>query len=839
MFTQIPDSTESMIVRPRLLTIIGSRPGITVAEGLPGSGKTQLAVQWAHSASLDKTLWANALGRTSMEAVRELLSAIEALGGESALRIVIDNLMIPLDADTRECIAGLLAQNPETQLLICTRWQGTEVSEDSWNGNVITVIRQEQLCATREENRQFVAQLRHGANDPVADIVWREFRGWFLPTQLAIETGGPEGILQTHHYITNDLLPSLAPAGHIAAYQLAHRLHGYTPELLATLLENHRVLREVVGELTANEVIGGLVSRGLLVRSHMSHTFPLWVAPTYLAQTAGKQRFTSEEYLRISSTAMRFWAQQNETPAVTAMLLGNARDAQAWHTLDSLRAREGIALFQDYPRASVEGLYGLPNSLARTFPQLWAISRLITSIVDGGRAKPASTSAEDGGETAAGNSQHVRGESKDPTAQLLSSTERIAKFLWTGLADAALVEARASHVRFKPLTRAFTAPDRLIFLAWFEMHWAMAELHCMYKDQGLRILRRARDHARQAQFDLLTATITSRLALHCVIVGHTAEARELLQELHKLTSELPFTLQEVEIETAVSHAGLCNDQLDPVGAAQHLARASLLGEAFESWPLLALAKTQQELYFGSPRVMLEELHRLSAKVDRHASTDERGRITLGRCVTDLFLSLGDTARAREVLASMPARHPSLTVPRARMALMTGKLSSALALASAGRWQHTITRRDQLELAFIEADAAERLGDPEAARAVYLQAIEASEASEAFTAILTLPDDRLESLDTLLSEKNRRRITRPAGARERIYPEPLPQVSLTPRELLVLRALAKGESIPQVAERLSVSANTVKKQTVSLYRKFGVHSRVEAINEARRHGFMLE
>lgn len=68
------------------------------------------------------------------------------------------------------------------------------------------------------------------------------------------------------------------------------------------------------------------------------------------------------------------------------------------------------------------------------------------------------------------------------------------------------------------------------------------------------------------------------------------------------------------------------------------------------------------------------------------------------------------------------------------------------------------------------------------------------------------------------------------------PEPKPQpvgATLTARELEILRRLRGSQTLREIAADLYVSHNTVKTITLSVYRKLGAHSRVEAVAIARR------
>lgn len=79
-----------------------------------------------------------------------------------------------------------------------------------------------------------------------------------------------------------------------------------------------------------------------------------------------------------------------------------------------------------------------------------------------------------------------------------------------------------------------------------------------------------------------------------------------------------------------------------------------------------------------------------------------------------------------------------------------------------------------------------------------------------------------------------RRTEPSGldkdARRSLY--------LTPREQETLDLIARGYSYDDVADGLGMSANTVRHHIRSIYAKLGVHSKVEAVNEARRRRLLV-
>ena len=69
------------------------------------------------------------------------------------------------------------------------------------------------------------------------------------------------------------------------------------------------------------------------------------------------------------------------------------------------------------------------------------------------------------------------------------------------------------------------------------------------------------------------------------------------------------------------------------------------------------------------------------------------------------------------------------------------------------------------------------------------------------------------------------------------PPPAEPSPLSERETELLRLIAKGFSFDAVAEVLSISPHTVVTHVKNIYRKLAVHSRGEAVHEARQMGLL--
>lgn len=59
--------------------------------------------------------------------------------------------------------------------------------------------------------------------------------------------------------------------------------------------------------------------------------------------------------------------------------------------------------------------------------------------------------------------------------------------------------------------------------------------------------------------------------------------------------------------------------------------------------------------------------------------------------------------------------------------------------------------------------------------------------------------------------------------------------LTARQVIILRAMARGLTNGQIAQQISFSESTVRLESMCIYRHFGVHSRAEAVQAARAAG----
>jgi LuxR family transcriptional regulator, maltose regulon positive regulatory protein len=115
-------------------------------------------------------------------------------------------------------------------------------------------------------------------------------------------------------------------------------------------------------------------------------------------------------------------------------------------------------------------------------------------------------------------------------------------------------------------------------------------------------------------------------------------------------------------------------------------------------------------------------------------------------------------------------------------------------------------------------------------------LDLDDAAEARTLMQEINEilDRRPELGTLVDEARELRARLPAqGVPAQRGPATPGVSSLTTAELRVLPLLATHLSYPEIAAELSVSANTIKSQAYSIFRKVGASSRSEAVTRSRQ------
>ncbi|HMR49403.1 MAG TPA: LuxR C-terminal-related transcriptional regulator [Arachnia sp.] len=258
------------------------------------------------------------------------------------------------------------------------------------------------------------------------------------------------------------------------------------------------------------------------------------------------------------------------------------------------------------------------------------------------------------------------------------------------------------------------------------------------------------------------------------------------------------------------------------------------------WPFLVVARVLRAILFGDPLGQIPELDRLSSHFREWMAEDALPARLILRCRTEALLAGGDTQRTAGILQARSPLPKELRVPQARLLLHTGDVSGALSYAEEILADPAQTPRERATFQVIAAAALHRLGrsveaatlldrmlaggSPPPGWSVQMAMLEVSE-RQALLAMVSpgqVPDGLRRRLVDLAG---------PLGAARRQI------VRLSARERVVLAELNSDRTLAQIAAGLSVSLNTVKKQSIAIYRELGVNDRAAALRRAHELGLL--
>lgn len=205
---------------------------------------------------------------------------------------------------------------------------------------------------------------------------------------------------------------------------------------------------------------------------------------------------------------------------------------------------------------------------------------------------------------------------------------------------------------------------------------------------------------------------------------------------------------------------------------------------------------------------------------------------------ELLLAEGRTVRAREHASRRVGdrQYRLASTARARVLLRAGDPASALAvLDEVPAEEHFVNVTVLVQR--LRAEALFRLERHAEAQHALDVALDAGERFGLVLPFLVDKDAMRPLLRTHLAVALRPDLAREVLARLGDDQDDVPSSGLTVRELSVLRHLATNMTLNEIAETQSLSANTIKSQVTSVYRKLEVRSRREAVRAALDRGLI--
>lgn len=280
------------------------------------------------------------------------------------------------------------------------------------------------------------------------------------------------------------------------------------------------------------------------------------------------------------------------------------------------------------------------------------------------------------------------------------------------------------------------------------------------------------------------------------------------------------------------------DALDFAGALGVLRDTDCFTSTTEFWPFLTAISVSARHGLGQGLAEAQRVTRALAGPTPPGIGDNVATEHLHAVLAVAWMAGGDHRTAGRLLDGQPAESPYLAGARVAWLLGAGHDREALRQARAFLELPGHTLRTRAETQTVAAVAALRQDE---------QALAWSWLNDAAVAWETAgPRVHAAALDP----RDRRRLGELARERDSVSlqryldvpvfearPGSSSAVALTPRESVVLGALAEHGSIREMAGALVVSPHTIKSQLQGVYRKLGVSSRQSALSAARELGLL--
>jgi len=366
---------------------------------------------------------------------------------------------------------------------------------------------------------------------------------------------------------------------------------------------------------------------------------------------------------------------------------------------------------------------------------------------------------------------------------------------------------------------------------WPRRAGAYASMAISYADDAPTLYRahaaRSLAAALNGEYPLAIESVDTCRELEC-----TAGWDEVFEDYLLLLARLLIDSAALDADSLLDVAGVLEAQGGHDAAWQYTARTA------EAMALLI----RREYGEG-----MATLIALTSGMDAHRSHAMVRGFALG-VLADTLLARGEPRRALSVLEgthSLPGHALCFDMQRAAALISLGREREVLETTDVCirmGTEHCV--RTLIPLLLRRAVAHERLGNHEAADAAFAEGFYlAQNLGGSLTPYLTLPHtdllallERLADREPASAEAVHRLAARLEFVPARTERPPLP--TLTPREERVALLLRGARTLPQIAEKLGVSPNTVKSQLRSIYAKLSVSGREGAVAVLESNGFYV-
>lgn len=861
----VPVIRTRAIERPRLLEALGSqdRPPLTLIHGPAGSGKSTLMAQWAHTMTSESEaiLWislreddfgrvpfwnrvgdslalnslidrtdAGSLGRVGADGDRRRAKIFDTIGRRHPLTLVLDDYHHVTDA-TLDAELGMLAQQARTlRLMVGTRTLGGLHSVSLGAQITTTLIDVSQLAFTRDESDELVESSGLRSGD-VTRTIFESAHGWPLASQaLIVETLRDAdkrlptvGVSVTRSQFVEEFVAATlarrttVEADFLRRVSLADELSVELASLLSG--DSQSLTRKRLTALEADGTGTWQVRSGVpwfrvhpLLREGFEAEAISALTPEVVVRLRGllSDRLRSERPLRALELAIAI----EDWDRVEMIALMEYGPLTYYYRLPSSRLLVGLPASALHSRPALFGvyfatLYGIPTTslaeLTRVGGNLSIAARKSTSTYPGALGVLQLTAiasshrlvGEDG--VALAYAERAVGELDQLPQATKQSVARSLPTVYTQLATVFLVEGE--------------------YLTALSLLASASEITSELRLNGERF------HA---------AALT---ALVHAVRGDITSAAKWIAMCDESGQYDGWFVGYLDSGYYMAQAVIALNRWDAQGALEALTTPGTREHLIEFWPYLAIIDARARLWTNGALDAHAELSATMARKRLRPDPPAPLRALLTAVRMELLIIAGQPTRAEaEGAAVERADDPGVTLAEARLAALRGEHTRALASVDRVMWSTEESPRLRVEALLLTASISVDIGDLDRAVDNFVAATTAIDRYGIRLPLAATPRDRLGRLLSLAHDRGHRIDASALESMPHIQRRSRSVEALSKAEQRVLRALTTLE-VEEAAEKLHLSAHTVRYHLKRSYRKLGVNSKDDALRIALELGLL--
>jgi len=848
-----------VVDRPRLYHALDSPAvRVCVVEGLSGSGKTTLLRSWLLRQEHPQPLiWISLNdGITSRLAFWEhVVSSASRLGGLSAdeaagykrqlwldadpVRIAsevligagpvvmvldayehLDDAIAEVDAD----LARLVASAPDLRLLITTRGRTDLTDLDLPGAGIVRVISLRELALTADEVATLMEHQAGIDDRALAESVAHVTQGFALTVRAVVLALARLGrIPRVGSMEWNEVVAarweSLLPDADVVQFVTDTCIAPYVDVALAESLSGHHDAASLLDMLERN----GFGRRIPYSRDHQVFQYVETIRDTF----RGRARGDGDRY-RAACVTTAMWLLEREE--VVDQALQFAIEGHDYALADRVFVSVMISNPDSYTSDRfLATLRTVPEPALAEYPMLafgLGLATMANGILRADALRYFQIAA-------------------DSTVQPVYLEPVIDAFSSTGMRAVARRLAghyRASAEACEPVLESLEHFSPQLLTEYGEHIGTILRQMSYSLLQGDRIDRAAAAIGRSIALCPTATTQNYSLvyaALISAFAGDAVRAQKLLDSVDADAWPLEQRRNYLNAPRVIAEGYLRLDAFDFAGVDHVLRDTDCYTRTTEFWPYLTAMSVASRYGLGQARAEAERVARELSEVPAPPGVgDSVGTEHLQALLAFAWLAGGEQEAAERAVAGQPVDSPYVAAARIAVLLESGRDREARRLARELVALPGHTLRTLAETHTFAAAAGLRVGERGLAWS-WLNAagVTWADYGPRLHVAMLAPRDR-RALDGLAAEHESQGLRRYLELPSEDVRANVPVTEhLTPREIVVLAALAEHHSVRGIADELVVSPNTVKSQLRSIYRKLGVASRHSALTVARELGLL--